>query len=161
VPVVSASVPARTRLDFWFDAVVLVGYTVAYGYGFTGVVIHEWPGIALGIALLLHITLHWDWVVRTTRRLPRPRGPDKLIWLVNLALLLAMTLCVASGILISRVALPELGISLPLEGPFWDRLHTLTAEVTLAWYHFAPGTLVGQKRLGPRKAPIRRAYASP
>jgi hypothetical protein len=69
-------------------------------------------------ALLLHITLHWDWVVRTTGRLLRPRGPDKLIWLVNLALLFAMTLCVASGIPISRVALPELRISLPLDDPF-------------------------------------------
>jgi Domain of unknown function (DUF4405) len=124
-------VAARIRLDFWFDAGILVGYTVAYSYGFTGVVIHEWLGIALGIALLLHITLHWDWVVRTTRRLLRPRGPDKLIWLVNLALLFAMTLCVASGILISQVALPELGIRLPLDGPFWDRLHSLTAEVTV------------------------------
>lgn len=136
MPVVSESLPlrrvaARTRLDFWFDAAILVGYTVAYSYGFTGVVIHEWLGIALGVALLLHITLHWDWVVRTTGRLLRPRGPDKLIWLVNLALLFAMTLCVASGILISRVALPELRISLALDDPFWDRAHTLTAEVTL------------------------------
>ena len=124
-----ARVAARTRLDFWFDAVILVGYTVAYSYGWTGVVIHEWLGIGLGIALLLHLTLHWDWVVRTTRRLLRPRGPDKLIWAVNLALLFAMTLCVASGIAISRVALPELGLY-PMQGPFWFRLHALTAEVT-------------------------------
>jgi hypothetical protein len=101
-------VAARTRLDFWFDAAILVGYTVAYSYGFTGVVIHEWLGIALGIALLLHITLHWDWVVRTTGRLLRPRGPDKLIWLVNLALLFAMTLCVASGDLLEPVNLAVL-----------------------------------------------------
>jgi hypothetical protein len=102
VPVVSESLPlrrvaARTRLDFWFDAAILVGFTVAYSYGVTGVVIHEWLGIALGIALLLHITLHWDWVVRTTGRLLRPRGPDKLIWLVNLALLFAMTLRRCAG----------------------------------------------------------------
>jgi Domain of unknown function (DUF4405) len=125
-----AGVAARIRLDFWFDAVILVGYTVAYSYGFTGVVIHEWLGIGLGIALLLHLTLHWDWVVRTTRRLVRPRGPDKLIWLVNLLLMFAMVLCVASGIAISRVALPELGIY-PLQTPFWFRLHVLTAEVTV------------------------------
>jgi len=68
---VSAS---RTRLDFWFDAVILLGFTVACSYGFTGVVIHEWLGIALGIALLLHITLHWDRVIKTTRRLLSPRG---------------------------------------------------------------------------------------
>lgn len=67
-----AGVATRTRLDFWLDAVILVGYTVAYSYGFTGVVIHEWLGIGLGVAWLLHLTLHWDWVVRTTRRLIGP-----------------------------------------------------------------------------------------
>jgi hypothetical protein len=123
-------VAARTRLDFWFDAAILAGYMVAYSYGFTGVVIHEWLGIGLGVALLLHLTLHWDWVVRTTRRLVSPRGHDKLIWLVNLLLMVAMVLCVASGIAISRVALPELGIY-PLQTPFWYRLHVLTAEVTV------------------------------
>ena len=98
--------------------------------GFTGIAVHEWLGIGLGLALLLHLTLHWDWVIRTTAKLLRPRGDDKIIWLVNLALLFAMTLCVASGILISRVALPYLGIY-TLAGPFWTRLHILTAEVTL------------------------------
>ena len=123
-------VAARTRLDFWFDAVLFLGYTLAYSYGFTGIAVHEWLGIGLGLALLLHLTLHWDWVIRTTAKLLRPRGQDKVIWLVNLALLFAMTLCVASGILISRVALPYLGID-TLAGPFWTRLHILTAEVTL------------------------------
>ena len=110
-------IAARTRLDFWFDAVLLVAYTLAYSYGFTGIGIHEWLGLGIGLALLIHLTLHWDWVVRTTGRLLRPRGPDKLIWLVNLALLIAMTLCVLSGILISRVALPYLGINLTPVGP--------------------------------------------
>jgi Domain of unknown function (DUF4405) len=124
-------VTGRAKLDFWFDAVLLVAYTVVYSYGFTGDVIHEWLGIGIGVALLLHLTLHWDWVVRTTRRLLNPRGHDKLIWLVNLALLFAMTLCVLSGIAISRVALPELGIDTTLQTPFWFRLHVLTAEVTV------------------------------
>jgi hypothetical protein len=123
-------VAARTRLDFWFDAVLLLGYTLAYSYGFTGIAIHEWLGIGLGLALLLHLTLHWDWVIRETGKLLRPRGHDKLIWAVNLALLVGMTLCVASGIVISRVALPEVGIN-SLGGPFWERLHVLSAEVTL------------------------------
>ena len=79
----------------------------------------------------LHVTLHWDWVIRTTRKLLSPRGHDKVIWLVNLALLVAMTFCVASGILISRVALPSLGIN-PLSGPFWEQFHFRTADVTLA-----------------------------
>jgi Domain of unknown function (DUF4405) len=67
---------------------------------------------------------------RTTRRLVTRRGRDRVIWLVNLALLAAMTLCVASGIVISRVAMPTLGI-LTVSTPFWNRLHILTAEITL------------------------------
>jgi len=123
-------VPARTRLDFWFDGVLLVAYTLAYSLGFTGIAIHEWLGIGIGLALLLHLTLHWDWVVRTSRRLLRRGGRDRLIWLVNLALLLAMTLCVVSGVLISQVALAQIGLTAP-GGPFWSSLHSLTAHITL------------------------------
>ena len=65
-------IAARTRLDFWFDAVLLLGFTLAYSYSFTGIGIHEWLGIGLGAALLLHLTLHWDWVIRTTRKLASP-----------------------------------------------------------------------------------------
>ena len=61
-------VAARTRVDFWFDLILLIGFTIAYSYGFTGIGIHEWLGIALGAALLLHLTLHWEWVLR------RPSG---------------------------------------------------------------------------------------
>ena len=34
-------IAARTRLDFWFDAVLLLGFTLAYSYSFTGIGIHE------------------------------------------------------------------------------------------------------------------------
>lgn len=122
--------PGRTRLDFWLDAVILVSYVFAYSYGFTGDAIHEWLGLALGLVLLVHLTLHWDWVIRTTRKLLGRRGHDRVIWLVNLALLLAMTLCIASGVVISRVALPGLGFFLA-SSLFWNRLHILTAEITL------------------------------
>jgi hypothetical protein len=122
---------AKTRVDFWLDGGILVGYIFAYCFGFTGDVIHEWLGLAIGLAFTVHLTLHWDWVLRTTRRLLRPRGQDKLIYAVNLALLLSMTLCIASGIMISRAALPELGFFLLSGGLFWNRLHILTAEITL------------------------------
>jgi hypothetical protein len=62
---------ARTRLDFWLDALLLVAYTLAYSLGFTGIATHEWLGIGLGALLLVHLTLHWDWVIRTTRKLLR------------------------------------------------------------------------------------------
>jgi hypothetical protein len=121
---------ARSRIDFWFDAVLLVTFTLAYSLRFTGIATHEWLGIGLGAALLVHLTLHWDWVVRTTRRLLRRGGRERLIWLVTLLLLVSMTLCIMSGILISQVALPELGIRLPASS-FWRDVHGTTATLTL------------------------------
>jgi len=121
---------ARTRLDFWLDGLLLVAYTLAYSLGFTGIAVHEWLGIGLGVVLLVHLTLHWDWVIRTTQKLLRRNGRERFIWLVNLLLLVSMTLCIASGILISEVALPALGIALPASS-FWRQVHGTTATLTL------------------------------
>jgi hypothetical protein len=49
-------IPARTRLDFWFDGALLAAYTLAYSLGFTGLAVHEWLGLGIGLALLLHLT---------------------------------------------------------------------------------------------------------
>jgi hypothetical protein len=121
---------ARTRFDFWLDALLLLAFTLAYSLGFTGIAVHEWLGIGLGVVLLVHLTLHWDWVIRTTRKLFARAGRDRLIWLVNLALLITMTLCITSGILISEVALAQLGLRSP-GGPFWSQMHSTTATITL------------------------------
>jgi hypothetical protein len=49
------------------------------------VAIHKWVGLALGIAVLVHVAFHWRWLVRMTRRQlerllvrqePRKRGND-------------------------------------------------------------------------------------
>jgi len=125
-------VPARTRLDFWLDVALLVAFTLDYSFNFTGLTIHEWIGLGFGLALLIHLTLHWDWVLRTTRRVfGRLPGRERIRWIVDLSLILVMTLCVASGVLISRAALPAIGIT-PVAGAFWTGLHTTSADVTVA-----------------------------
>ena len=156
-------VPARTRLDFWFDAALLVAYTLAYSLGFTGLAIHEWLGLGIGLALLLHLTLHWDWVVRTTVKLFARGGRDRGIWLLNLALLVVMTLCVLSGVLISQVALYQLGISVH-PGPFWINMHDTTSKLTLIlvsvhvavrwrWIASVARRLLGPRRPGASRGP--------
>jgi hypothetical protein len=126
-------VPGRTRVDFWLDLGLLVAFLLDYSFQFTGLSIHEWIGLGFGLALLVHLTLHWEWVLRITRRLfGRLPGRDRLRWLVDLLLLGTMTLCVASGVLISRSALPALGIE-PAAGAFWTGLHSSSADLTVAF----------------------------
>jgi hypothetical protein len=62
--------------------------------------------------------------------LPDPGGRERFIWGGNLLLLVTMTLCIASGILISEAALPELGFTSPASS-FWRQMHSTTATLTL------------------------------
>jgi hypothetical protein len=62
--------------------------------------------------LLVDFTLHWDWVIRTAFKPFSRGGRERFVWLVDLVPL-SMTLCIVSGIVISEVALSELGITRP------------------------------------------------
>jgi hypothetical protein len=124
-------VSLRTRIDALLDTALLLAFGVAFTFSFTGLTIHEWFGLAFGFALLIHLTLHWDWVVRITRGMLSITGRRRLIWVVNFLLMLDLTLCIASGILISEVAIPSLGIHLARVGGYWTSLHASTADVAI------------------------------
>jgi hypothetical protein len=121
----------RTGLDISLDLALLVAYIVAYSFGFTGQEVHEWLSLALATVMLLHLSLHWDWVLRATSRLWRRGGRRRAVWLVDLLLLITMTLCVLSGVLVSQFALPALGVHLT-PGSNWNHVHDVTAQLTLA-----------------------------
>lgn len=125
------AIPKRTLFDFWLDLLLLVLFTFDYSFRFTGLAVHEWIGLAFVALIPVHLVQHWDWVVRTTRRLrQRRRGREALRWLVDLLLMPAMVLCVAAGVLVSRSALPALGLH-PVNDDFWRGLHTTSADVVL------------------------------
>ena len=89
------SVPRATRLDFWVDAAIALAWVLDDSFRFTGLTVHEWIGVALAPALLVHLALHWDWVVRTTRRLVGTfPARERVRWAVDLCLLIAMVLTV-------------------------------------------------------------------
>ena len=94
-------ISTRTKFDLVFDTVLFVAFAIAYAEDFTGLSLHEWFCIAFGIALLFHFSLHWEWVVRTTKGMLTTSGRRRVMWLVNLALLGDLMLCIGSGILIT------------------------------------------------------------
>jgi Domain of unknown function (DUF4405) len=121
----------RTRADFALDVVLFGAFGVAYTFDFTGASLHEWFGLAFGLALLVHLSMHWDWVARTTRRILSTTGHRRLMWIVNLLLLVDLTFCVASGIVISAFALPALGFRTAQGSAYWTELHTRTADAAI------------------------------
>lgn len=39
-----------------------------YGVRVFWVDVHKWGGLALGLGVLIHVLLHWKWLLRMTRR---------------------------------------------------------------------------------------------
>jgi hypothetical protein len=123
--------PRALKIDFWLDGFLLVAFVANESFHLTGLVLHEWIGTALGLALLVHVTLHWNWVVRTTTRLFRKTpGRDTIRWANNVFLMLSMTLCIASGLWSSRVVLTTFGLPEGQED-FWLQVHFWTADLSL------------------------------
>ena len=120
---------ARSKFDLLFDTVLFGAFAVAYAEDFTGLSLHEWFGIGFGAALLVHFSLHWEWVVRTTKVILATTGRRRFMWLMNLALLGDLILCVGSGILISRFTV--FGVTFDSD-EFWNNLHGTTAGVAIA-----------------------------
>jgi hypothetical protein len=75
--------------------------------------------------------LNWTWIAGLTRRfLRRVSGMARLNYALNWLLFIDGTLLMLSGILISEIALPALGVALP-HGFAWRSLHNLTADLGL------------------------------
>lgn len=124
--------PARrlseTLKNFWLDIVLFLAFIIDWNLRLTGLAIHEWLGIALGVLLVYHLLVHWAWIVAVGRRLAgRLPALERLKALLDILLFVNMVILIASGLLISEVALRQLGIHAEA-GFVWRRLHTLTAD---------------------------------
>lgn len=130
------------------DLALVVAFLVDMNLRFTGLAIHEWLGLGIGAALVLHLLLHWEWTVGTTRHLlGRVRGRARLSWVLALLLFIDMTLLVVTGILISRSAVPALlGTGRAGEGDrFFRWLHVESSHWAL--YLVAAHTALGVRWL--------------
>jgi len=122
---------SQTRLKLWIDLAIFAAFLVTMEPHSSGLPIHEWLSLSMIAAILVHLLLSWDWIAQITRRfLGRVAGVSRLNYLLNWLLFFDGILIMLSGILISEVALPALGIALP-PGFAWRRLHDMSANFFL------------------------------
>lgn len=72
----------RAKLNYFVDLGLLVSFLLVFitgvikfknfglykSFNFAGInTIHDWSGIALGIFALLHLILHWNWIISMTK----------------------------------------------------------------------------------------------
>ncbi len=122
----------RIKINLYVDIVLLIAFLVLLKPFTTGIAIHEWLGLAMGAGLALHIVLHWRWIVSITQKL-FCKLPTKIriYYTLDALLLFTFTVTLITGILMSQVVLPLLGLRgiflFPL--PF---VHEWASYVTLA-----------------------------
>jgi len=50
------------KTNWWLDAILLAGFLATFFLDITGVELHQWIGIGLGILLFVHFFRHMDWI---------------------------------------------------------------------------------------------------
>ncbi len=126
---VSKSTSSRTKL--WLDFALFIAFLVTMEPRSSGLAIHEWLSLSLIAVMIVHLLINWDWITEITGRFLRKLGmQNRINYLLNWLLFIDGTLIMVSGVMISKVALPALGIHLPL-GFAWRRLHDMSANIGL------------------------------
>jgi hypothetical protein len=120
---------SRNRTNLFLDIAIFVAFLLAGAPHGTGIPVHEWLSIALIGALIVHLLLHWTWIVNTTRRFFGNVGTrNRINYVLNMALFIDVVLIMFTGMMISEAVLPTLSISVP-SGFAWRRLHDITANL--------------------------------
>jgi hypothetical protein len=134
--------PAHWRLKttFWLDVTLLVSVGALRTVSFTGLVLHEWLGLAMVGMVFAHLLFSWSWISSLSRRLFAVQSARARInYLLNLSLFAAVTAVIFSGILISQKAIPMLTGTKAAQNMDWrwDTLHNdfSTAVIMLSVFN--------------------------
>jgi hypothetical protein len=116
---------------FVLDFFIFIGFLLLLDPRTTGIAIHEWLGFAAAGTIVVHLLVNWNWIRGLTTGFFRKMAlKSRLNYILNWLLFIDFTLVMLTGIMISEVALPALGIRLG-ENFAWRQLHSLTADWSL------------------------------
>ncbi len=113
------------------DFAILLIFLLAMEPSATGIVIHEWLGLVFTIIIVVHLLLHWAWIIAISKRFfKKLAGQARLNFVLNIFLFIFITILIFTGIMDSKVILPFLGVR--FESIFnWRFLHNFSANIIL------------------------------
>lgn len=127
----SKHTPFLTKTKLWLDLAVFIAFLVAMEPRASGLAVHEWMTLSLAAVMVIHLLLSWDWIAEITQRFVRSTPKQTRInYILNWLMFIDATLLIVSGVMISEVAVPAIGIQLPF-GFAWRRLHDMSANFAL------------------------------
>jgi hypothetical protein len=92
----------KNILNWFIDAIALVGFILVFFLDLTGVDLHQWLGLILGGLALVHLVLHWGWVKNVTAKyFGALSWRSRLYALIDSFILLGFGVILATGLVIS------------------------------------------------------------
>ena len=125
--------PNKNTVNWLWDVLLTGAFVLLMEPDFTGMAVHEIGGLVLGVALLVHLVLHWRWVLTITDRLRHGTTTlARLKYGLSALLFGAFLTLVVTGILISTLFNTSdlLGLDFELLYAIQD-IHFIAADVAL------------------------------
>lgn len=128
---IKKSTMSKTKINLILDSALFLIFLVVYQQKATGQVVHEWLGVGIAAVIIVHILLHWQWVVSITQRFfQQIKREPRIKYILNAGLFICFTTIIFSGLMISRSVLPFFGLA-AADTSFWKMLHVTAANASL------------------------------
>jgi hypothetical protein len=130
-PLQISALTTRKPLVLYFDAGLLVVFVLLLSPRLTGLAWHEVLGLLFVLPVLFHILIAQRWIVLAVKRLVGfADRRARVNFGLNATLFVLMVIEIFSGVEISQLALPYLGLK-TINDESWRLLHNLTLNWTL------------------------------
>jgi len=122
----------RVQAVFFLDSTLLLGMCALESVSFTGLRLHEWLAITMVALILVHLLLAWTWIAASSRKLTAPKyGRTRVNYFLNACLFASAVTVMFSGLMISDVVLPRLGVASLAGNTRWLGLHNTASTIVL------------------------------
>ncbi len=132
----------KSALQIVLDVVLTITFVAFFSKSFTGMNLHELLGIGIGVLFLIHNLLNYNWIIQVSKNLfnKKMTTRTKVIYIIDILLLVAVTIIIITGIKISETIFvgpktASMGIN--------QGLHKFAAHVALALIGIHIGLHIG------------------
>ena len=120
----------KNLIKFWLDVAIAVTFSLLFTPEITSLPFHEIAGIILGFVFIIHILLNIKWVIGISKKLfsKTIKNKAKFTYLLNLILFIDMLIIMVSGLLISKIILPDFRYFTDIN---WMPIHIVSSIIGL------------------------------
>jgi hypothetical protein len=117
------------QIHNWLIAAALfTAFLLSFWLELTGVALHQWLGVAIGLVAGYHLFTHWNWVKAVTDRFFKQTSLQaRLFYVVDATVLIGLATIIVTGLVISTwfdLALTNYAL--------WKSVHIIASLATLA-----------------------------